>query len=209
MRVNGLVGVHKPAKVRTTIPAEDAPPLPDLVGRRFDPGRPDVAWEPGSYATTLVTNVDTQTSEQGNRLGMAASPLAHPCRRLRDLDAGHAPGVAGDRHVRVRRGHHQHPCRPGAGGLASMAAQPLGLLGGPALEPVELVPPEQDRWPIGTGHSEVNGEGRSAATFVARSPGRGCAPASCPGLNHDEFESTIDTDRCSVVGRPAGVRRRP
>ncbi len=44
MRVHGIVGVHKPAKVRTTIPAEHNPPLPDLVGRRFDPGMPDVAW---------------------------------------------------------------------------------------------------------------------------------------------------------------------
>ncbi len=44
MRTHGIVGVHKPARVRTTIPAEDAPPLPDLIGRRFSPGRPDVAW---------------------------------------------------------------------------------------------------------------------------------------------------------------------
>lgn len=44
MRTHGIVGVHKPPKVRTTIPAEDARPLPDLVGRRFDPGQPDVAW---------------------------------------------------------------------------------------------------------------------------------------------------------------------
>ncbi len=44
MRLHGIAGVHKPAKVRTTIPAEDAPPLPDLIGRRFVPGRPDVAW---------------------------------------------------------------------------------------------------------------------------------------------------------------------
>ena len=44
MRVHGIVGVHKPAKVRTTIPAEHNPPLPDLVGRRFDSGVPDVAW---------------------------------------------------------------------------------------------------------------------------------------------------------------------
>ena len=36
--------MHKPAKVRTTIPATDAPPLPDLVGRLFDPGAPDVTW---------------------------------------------------------------------------------------------------------------------------------------------------------------------
>jgi len=44
MRVYGIVGVHKPAKVRTTIPAEDCPPLPDLVQRNFAPGKPDVAW---------------------------------------------------------------------------------------------------------------------------------------------------------------------
>jgi putative transposase len=44
MRVHGIVGVHKPAKMRTTIPAEDAAPLPDLIGRRFAPGRPDIAW---------------------------------------------------------------------------------------------------------------------------------------------------------------------
>ena len=44
MRVHGIVGVHKPPKIRTTIPAEATPPLPDLVGQRFAPGEPDVAW---------------------------------------------------------------------------------------------------------------------------------------------------------------------
>lgn len=44
MRHHRIVGVHKPPKVRTTIPAEDSPPLPDLVSRRFAPGEPDVAW---------------------------------------------------------------------------------------------------------------------------------------------------------------------
>jgi putative transposase len=44
MRAHNIVGVHKPAKVRTTIPAEDNPPMPDLVGRRFAPGAPDVVW---------------------------------------------------------------------------------------------------------------------------------------------------------------------
>jgi putative transposase len=43
MRVHGIVGVHRPPRVRTATPAEDSPPLPDLVGRRFDPGGPDVA----------------------------------------------------------------------------------------------------------------------------------------------------------------------
>lgn len=44
MKVHGIVGVHKPAKVRTTIPAEHNPPLPDLIQRDFTVGRPDVAW---------------------------------------------------------------------------------------------------------------------------------------------------------------------
>ena len=44
MRAHGIVGVHKPAKVRTTIPLEENPPMPDLVGRRFAPSAPDVVW---------------------------------------------------------------------------------------------------------------------------------------------------------------------
>jgi transposase InsO family protein len=44
MRVHLIVGVHKPAKVITTIPSEDNPPMPDLVGRNFGVGEPDVAW---------------------------------------------------------------------------------------------------------------------------------------------------------------------
>jgi len=44
MRENDLVGVHKRKRVRTTVPADENPPIPDLVGRRFAPGAPDVAW---------------------------------------------------------------------------------------------------------------------------------------------------------------------
>ncbi|MCP4894594.1 MAG: IS3 family transposase [Actinomycetales bacterium] len=44
MRLHGMVGVHQPAKVRTTIRAEHHPPLPDLLRRDFTVGRPDVAW---------------------------------------------------------------------------------------------------------------------------------------------------------------------
>jgi len=44
MRLHGIVGVHKPAKVRTTIPAVGVAPMPDLIGLRFNPGAPDVAW---------------------------------------------------------------------------------------------------------------------------------------------------------------------
>ena len=44
MRVHGIAGVFKPATVRTTIPAEENPPIPDLIGRNFAPGRPNHAW---------------------------------------------------------------------------------------------------------------------------------------------------------------------
>jgi hypothetical protein len=44
MRLHELVGMSERRRVRTTIPAEDAPPLPDLIERRFAPGEPDVAW---------------------------------------------------------------------------------------------------------------------------------------------------------------------
>ena len=44
MRLHEIVGVHKPARVATTIPAEESPPLADLIGRRFAPAAPDVAW---------------------------------------------------------------------------------------------------------------------------------------------------------------------
>lgn len=44
MARHGIVGVTPRRTLRTTIPAEDAPPLPDLVERRFAPGAPDVAW---------------------------------------------------------------------------------------------------------------------------------------------------------------------
>ncbi len=44
MHNNDIVGITERRRVRTTIPTEDAPPLPDLVERRFAPGAPDVAW---------------------------------------------------------------------------------------------------------------------------------------------------------------------
>jgi len=44
MAAHGIVGVHKPARARTTFPAEHNPPIPDRVERRFAPAAPDVAW---------------------------------------------------------------------------------------------------------------------------------------------------------------------
>jgi len=44
MRLHGMVGRHHRPRLRTTIPGPDGYRIPDLVGRRFDPGRPDTAW---------------------------------------------------------------------------------------------------------------------------------------------------------------------
>ena len=45
MHDNGLQGVHKPAKVRTTIPAgAEHPEVPDLLKRDFSTGSPDCRW---------------------------------------------------------------------------------------------------------------------------------------------------------------------
>lgn len=44
MRINAMAGRHRRRVLRTTIPGPDGYVIPDLVGRRFEPGAPDVAW---------------------------------------------------------------------------------------------------------------------------------------------------------------------
>jgi putative transposase len=44
MRRNGMAGRFRRRTCRTTFPGPDGYVIPDLVGRRFDPGAPDVAW---------------------------------------------------------------------------------------------------------------------------------------------------------------------
>jgi len=44
MRRNGMAGRFRRRACRTTFPGPDGYVIPDLVGRRFDPGAPDVAW---------------------------------------------------------------------------------------------------------------------------------------------------------------------
>ena len=44
MRCNGMAGRHRRRTCRTTFPGPDGYQIPDLVGRRFAPGKPDVAW---------------------------------------------------------------------------------------------------------------------------------------------------------------------
>lgn len=44
MRLHGMCGRHHRRKLVTTFPGPDGYVIADLVGRRFDPGAPDVAW---------------------------------------------------------------------------------------------------------------------------------------------------------------------
>jgi putative transposase len=44
MRRHGMAGRHHRRRCRTTFPGPDGYVIPDLIGRRFDPGAPDVAW---------------------------------------------------------------------------------------------------------------------------------------------------------------------
>ena len=44
MHCHGMAGRFRRRKCRTTYPGPDGYTIPDLVGRRFDPGAPDVAW---------------------------------------------------------------------------------------------------------------------------------------------------------------------
>ena len=44
MRRHGMAGRFRRRKCRTTFPGPDGYQIPDLVGRRFAPGAPDVAW---------------------------------------------------------------------------------------------------------------------------------------------------------------------
>jgi putative transposase len=44
MRLHGMAGRFRRRTLRTTFPGPDGYQIPDLVGRRFAPGPPDVAW---------------------------------------------------------------------------------------------------------------------------------------------------------------------
>ena len=44
MARHGMAGRFRRRRCRTTFPGPDGYTIPDLVGRRFDPGEPDVAW---------------------------------------------------------------------------------------------------------------------------------------------------------------------
>ena len=44
MRLHGMAGRCRRRRCQTTFPGPDGYVIPDLVGRRFEPGAPDVAW---------------------------------------------------------------------------------------------------------------------------------------------------------------------
>jgi hypothetical protein len=56
MRRHGMAGRHRRRRCRTTFPGPDGYQIPDLVGRRFDPGAPDMAWASDIERHEALTN---------------------------------------------------------------------------------------------------------------------------------------------------------
>ena len=79
MRYCGLIGRHHPRKIRTTIPSSGPGSIPDLVGRRFAPTAPDVAWvgDITYIATKEGTLYLASTLDLGSRRLVGYSMAAH------------------------------------------------------------------------------------------------------------------------------------
>ncbi len=90
---NGIIGAHKSAKVRTALPSHLYPPLPDLVGRRFEPSAPDVAWAAGPPSSG-----STGAPRAGS---IPASATSHPPNgRPTSVSQGTARGVTHEPRLR-------------------------------------------------------------------------------------------------------------
>jgi transposase InsO family protein len=79
MRTHGIVGHRPRRRRRLTRPDTAAAPAPDLLGRLFDPDRPDVTW------CGDITYIPT---DQGwlylaSVIDLASRQLGHPGRALR------------------------------------------------------------------------------------------------------------------------------
>ncbi len=96
MRLHGMAGRFRRRTCRTTSPGPDGSHIPDLVGRGFAPGRPDLAWcQDITYIPTregwlyLASVLDL-----GSRrlLVLDGRPHAHRARPRRARDGYRCPG---------------------------------------------------------------------------------------------------------------------
>ena len=195
MRAHGIVGVHKPAKVRTTIPAEGAPPLPDLIGRRFDPGAPDVAWVGDiTYVPTgegwlyLASVLDL-----GSRRLLGYSMADHMRTELVTNALTMAAGARGG----VTTGIIFHGDRgsqylSGATGNSSLISPWSSRSAGPGCAGTT-------RWPSRSGHRSNASWCTATGSVTGPAPGGRSSPGSTP-------TTTSDSTRASATAHPPSGR---
>jgi transposase InsO family protein len=104
MAANGIVGVTPRRRApRTTMAAEGAPPLPDLVNRNFAPGEPDQRWagdityigtdEGWLYLASVLDLGSRRLVGWSMDETMATGLVADALRRAADLRGGDITGV--------------------------------------------------------------------------------------------------------------------
>ncbi len=155
MRRHGIVGVYKAAKVRTTIPAEDAP-RPDLIGRRFDPGKP--MW-PGWATFTYVAPAKADST----------SPRCSICRLL---------GYSMAEHMRTELLADALTMAAGARGGATEGIIFHGDRGSPVSTSGASIAASSpiSAWSSGWPHRGVLGQRRSGGLLVLAQARAGAAP---------------------------------
>ncbi len=111
MRKHGMAGRHRRRVQRTTFPGPDGYVIPDLVGRRFDPAAPDLAWvQDITYIANHPSDRRGDAHEAGSTItGPSTAPSCTPsqcastsisfdgrCRSSSDCEANqprHGPGL--------------------------------------------------------------------------------------------------------------------
>ena len=93
----------------------------------------------GAEPSAFVMQVDTKAGEEGDGLRITAAAFAEPGWSLGGVELRHAPAVVGDDVEGADFGDDEDPGCADGGGLSGVAAEPQGLLRGPALEMVDNV----------------------------------------------------------------------
>lgn len=116
----------------------EQPAAANVIRQREQPGD-SVLEERGAKPKSLVVGVGSETGEQGDRLRVAPGTLPQPGWGRLSRELRRAPAGEGDHLLPADVGDDEHLRRPGAGRLAGMAPQPVGLLGGSTVEPGDVV----------------------------------------------------------------------
>jgi hypothetical protein len=108
-------------------------------GAKLRGARDHVSQQPCPEAASFVLNGNSQSSKQRDWLGIAARPFAESRRSVSEADACHAPRVESHHLRAVSWRDDEHFGCPVGVRLPGVMAQPLGLLIGSTLEPLQYI----------------------------------------------------------------------